>query len=94
MAADHRFRTYTQLEKAYRRILARGMCARQVGMRLHARYREIADVIDATVFLGKGPSDSLTSLRQITIEGRAKVRPLRHHSFTLERIIARTRLTC
>jgi hypothetical protein len=88
MTADHRFMTYTRLEKAYRRILARRMPVRQQRRKLQTRYRQIVDAVGVNVPLGKGQSESLTLVRQITVEGQANARPLSDHSSTPERIIA------
>ena len=87
MTADHRFKTYTQLEKAYRRILARHMPVRQERRMLQSRYRQIAQAFGVNVRIGKGKSDSHIPLRPMTVEGQAR-RPLHDHSPTLERIIA------
>jgi len=46
MTADHRFRTYTRLEKAYRRILARRMPARQKRRKLQSQNWQIVDAVD------------------------------------------------
>ena len=88
MTADHRFRTYTQLEKAYRRILARRMPARQKRRKLQTRYRDIAEAVGVNVWIEKRQSDSLTPLRHMTVEGQAQARPSNHYSPILERIIA------
>jgi len=89
MTADHRFRTYTQLEKAYRRILARRMPARQKRRKLQTRYRQIIpDAAGVNAWIEKGRSDSLTPLRHMTVEGQAQARALFHYSPTLERRIA------
>jgi hypothetical protein len=88
MAADRRFMTYTQLEKVYRRILARRMPARQKRRKRQTQYREIVSAVGVNAWMRKGPSDSLTPLRRMTLEDHAKARPLCHHSPTLERIIA------
>lgn len=88
MTADHRFRTYTQLEKACQRILARRMSARQKLRTLQTRYRQIAETVGVNMRIGKGQSDSLAPLRPMTVEGPPKAHPLSHHSPTLERIIA------
>jgi hypothetical protein len=87
MAANHRFRTYTQLEKAYCRILARRMPTRR-RQKLQTRYRQNLKAVDVNAWIVKRQSDSITALRHMTIEGRANTRPLGHHSHTLERIIA------
>ena len=88
MTADHRFKTYTQLEKAYQRIHVRRMPARQKLRTLQTRYRQIAEAVGVNVRIGKGKSDSLTPLRHMTVEGQAKGHPLHDHAHTLERIIA------
>ena len=88
MTADHRFKTYTQLEKAYRRRLARRMPTCQERRMLQSRYREIEEAVDFNAWIGKGKSDSLTPLRHMTVEGQAKGHPLHDHAHTLERIIA------
>jgi hypothetical protein len=75
MTEHHRFMTYTQMEKTYRRILARRMPGHQKRQK-------------AQMGLGKRQSDNPTLLRPMTVEGRAKARPLSHHSLTLERITA------
>src|SRR5450759_118983 len=73
MTADHRFRTYTQREKAYRRILARRMPARQKRRKLQTRYRQIIpDAAGVNAWIEKGRSDSLTPLRHMTVEGQAQ----------------------
>jgi hypothetical protein len=88
MTADHRFMTYTQLEKAYRRRVARRMPGRQKLRTLQTRYRQIADAVDVNAWIEKGQSDSLAPLRPMTVVGQAKGRPLHDHAHTLERIIA------
>ena len=88
MTRDLRFMTYTQMEKALRRILARYMPARQKTRTLQTQYRKILDAVDVSAWIGKVPSDSLTPLRLITTVGHAKARPLRHHSHAHERITA------
>ncbi len=88
MTADHRFKTYTQLEKAYRRILARRMPTCQERRMLQSRYRQILEAVDFNAWIGKGESDNLTPLRPMTVEGQAQGRPLHDHAHTLERIIA------
>lgn len=88
MTADHRFRTYTQLEKAYRRILARRMPARQEIRMLQTRHRQIPRASGVHAWIGKRKSNSLTPLRLVTLEGQAQARTLFHYSPTLERIIA------
>jgi len=88
MTAGNRFMTYTQLEKAFRRILARRLPARQKRRKLQSQYRQIVDAVDVNAWIEKGQSDSLTPLRQMTVEGQAQARPLGHHSPALERIIA------
>ena len=88
MTADHRFKTYTQMEKAYRRRLARRVPTCQEHRMLQARYREIEEAVDVSAWIGKGKSDSLKPLRHMTIEGQAKGRPLHDHAHTFERIIA------
>jgi hypothetical protein len=80
--------TYTQLEKAYRRILARRMPARQKLRTLQTLYREILDAVDVNAWIKKGQSENLTLVRHMTVEGQAQARPLHHHAYTLERIIA------
>jgi hypothetical protein len=82
MTEHRRFMTYTQMEKAYRRIIARRN--RQKRGKLLTPYREIVD----TSRTGKVRSDSLTPLRLMIIEGRANARPIRHISHGLERITA------
>ena len=88
MTTDHRFMTYTRLEKAYRRRLARRMPTCQERRMLQSRYREIEEAVDFNAWIGKGKSDSFTPLRPMTVEGQAQGRPLHDHSHTLERIIA------
>jgi hypothetical protein len=88
MTEDHRFMTYTQLEKAYRRMLARRMPACQERRTLQTRYREVAEAVQANARIGKGQSDSLTPLRHMTVEGRANALPSGCYSHALERIIA------
>jgi hypothetical protein len=88
MTADHRFKTYTQMEKAYRRRLARRVPTCQERRMLQARYREIEEAVDVSAWIGKGKSDSLIPLRPMTVEGQAKDLPLHDHAPTLERIIA------
>jgi hypothetical protein len=78
MTADHRFRTYTQLEKAYRRILARRMPGRQKRRKLQTRYRDIAEAVGVNAWIEKRQSDSLTPLRHMTEEGQAQARALFH----------------
>ena len=86
MTEHRRFMTYTQMEKAYRRIIARR--TRQKRGKLVTPNREIADTVDGSARTGKERSDSLTPLRPLTIEGRANAGPVPHHSYTLERITA------
>ena len=88
MTADHRFMTYTRLEKACRRMLARRMPARQKRRTLRTLYREILDAIDASAWIGRSRSDGLAPQRHTTVEGRAQARPLRHRSPILERTVA------
>jgi hypothetical protein len=88
MTADHRFKTYTQLEQAYRRRLARRMPTCQERRMLQSRYREIPEAVDFNAWIGKGKSDSLTPLRPMIVEDQAQARPLHDHAHTLERIIA------
>jgi len=88
MTTDHRFMTYTRLEKAYRRRLARRMPTCQERRMLQSRYREIEEAVDFNAWIGKGKSDSFTPLRPMTVEGQAQGRPLHDHAHTLERIIA------
>jgi len=88
MAEDHRFMTYTRLEKAYRRILARRMPGRLKRRTLQTQYRVTAETTSVNAWIGERRSDSLTALRHMTLEGRAQDRPVRHHSLTLERTIA------
>jgi hypothetical protein len=88
MTADHRFTTYTQMEKAYRRRLARCMPTCQERRMLQSRYRQIPEAVDFNAWIGKGKSDSLTSQRPMTVEDQAQARPLHDHAPTLERIIA------
>jgi len=83
-----RFMTYTQMEKAYRRILARRMPARHKRRQLLTPNREIADTVDGSARTGKERSDSLTPLRLMIIGGRAKARPISHPAHGLERITA------
>jgi len=85
MTAD-RFKTYTQMEKAYRRILARR--TRQKHGKLLTPNGQIADTVDGSAWLGKERSDGLTPLRPIPMEGRANSGPARHLSQGLERITA------
>jgi hypothetical protein len=66
MTADHRFMTYTRLEKACRRMLARRMPARAKIRTLQTRYREILDAIDTSAWIGKSQSDSLAPERHMT----------------------------
>jgi hypothetical protein len=87
MTANHRFRTYTQLEKAYCKILARRMPARR-SQKLHTWYRQNLKAVDVNAWIVKRRSDNLTPLRLVTLEGQAQARPLGHHSPILERIIA------
>jgi hypothetical protein len=87
MTEDRRFMTYTRLEKAYQRILARRMLARQKRRKLQTQHRKIVEAVGATAWIGKRQSDSLTPLRPMTVEGQAQARPV-SHSHTLERIIA------
>jgi len=84
MTEHRRFMTYTQMEKAYRRILARH--TRQKRGKLLTPNREI--VVDGSARTGKEKSDSLTLLRPMTIEGRANSGHVRHLSHGLERITA------
>jgi hypothetical protein len=86
MTEHRRFMTYTEIEKAYRRILARR--TRQKNGKLLTPNRKISDTVDGNARTGKERSDSLTPLRPITIEGRANAAPVRHHSYTFERITA------
>ena len=86
MTEYRRFMTYTQTEKAYRRILARHTRQKR-GKRL-TQYREIADSVDGNAWIGKERSDRLTPLRLMIIEGRANTRPVPHLSHGLERITA------
>jgi hypothetical protein len=86
MTEHRRFMTYTKMEKAYRRILARHTRQKR-GERL-TQYREIAATVDGSAWIGKERSDRLTSLRLMIIGGRAKARPIRHLSHGLERITA------
>jgi hypothetical protein len=88
MTAGHRFMTYTRLEKACRRMLARRRPARQKLRTLQTLHREILDAIDASAWIGKSQSDSLAPQRHMTAEGRAKTHPLCHRSHTLERTVA------
>ena len=76
MTEHRRFMTYTQMEKAYRRILARHTRQKR-GERL-TQYREIAATVDGSAWIGKERSDRLTPLRLMIIGGRAKARPIRH----------------
>jgi len=86
MTEHRRFMTYTQMEKAYRRILARHTRQKR-GKRL-TQYREIADTVDGNAWIGKERSDRLTPLRLMIIEGRANARSIRHLLHRLERITA------
>jgi hypothetical protein len=86
MTEHRRFMTYTQMEKAYRRILARRTCQKRG--KLLTPNREIAETIDGSAWIGKERSDRLTPLRLMIIGGRAKARPIRHLSHGLERITA------
>ena len=86
MTTDHRFITYTRLEKAYLKILARH--TRQKRGKLLTPNREIAETIDGSAWIGKERSDRLTPLRLMIIEGRANARPIRHPAHGLERITA------
>jgi hypothetical protein len=86
MTEHRRFMTYTQMEKAYRRILARR--TRQKRGKLLTPNREIAETVDGSAWIGKERSDRLTPLRLMIIEGRAKARPIRHPAHGLERITA------
>ena len=86
MTEHRRFMTYTQMEKAYRRILAR--CTRQKRGKLLTTNREIAETVDGSASIGKERSDRLTPLRLMIIEGRANARPIRHLLHGLERITA------
>ncbi len=88
MTADHRFTTYTRLEKAYRRILARRMPARQKRQKTQTRCPRLRRPLNLNAWIKKGQSDSLTPLRHMTEEGQAQARPLRNYSAILERIIA------
>jgi hypothetical protein len=88
LTEDHRFMTYTRLEKAYRRMLARRMSARQKRQKLQTQYRKIIEAVRVNAWIGKRQSDSLTPLRPMNVEGQAQARPVRHHSPTLERIMA------
>jgi hypothetical protein len=78
--------TYTQMEKAYRRILARR--TRQKRGKRQMQYRELADSVDGNAWIGKERSDRLTPLRLMIIKGRANARPIRHLLHGLERIPA------
>ena len=86
MTEHRRFMTYTQMEKAYRRILARR--TRQKRGKLLTPNREIAETVDGSAWIGKERSDRLTPLRLMIIESRANARPIRHLSHGLERITA------
>jgi hypothetical protein len=86
MTEHRRFMTYTQMEKAYRRILARR--TRQKRGKLLTPNREIAETVDGSAWIGKERSDRLTPLRLMIIGGRAQARPKRHLSHGLERITA------
>jgi hypothetical protein len=88
MTAHHRFMTYTQMEKAYRRILARRMPARQKLRTPQTPYHKILNTVDVNAWITKGPSENLTPQRHMTVEALAKARPLSHYPHTLERIIA------
>jgi hypothetical protein len=88
MTGDRRFMTYTRLEKAYRRMLARRMPAQQKHRKLLTQYQEIAEAVGVSVRMGKGQSDSLIPVRPMTVEGHAQARLVRHHLSTLERIMA------
>ena len=86
MTEHRRFMTYTQMEKAYRRILARR--TRQKRGKRPMQYRELADAVDESAWIGKERSDRRTPLRLMIIVGRAKARPVRHLLHGLERITA------
>ena len=86
MTEHRRFMTYTQMEKAYLRILARRTRQKR-GKRL-MRYHELADSVDRSAWIGKERSDRLTPLRLMIIGGLTKTRPARHLSHGLERITA------
>ena len=86
MTEHRRFMTYTQMEKAYRRILARRTRQKR-GKRL-MQYHELADSVDGSIWIGKERSDRLTPLRLMIIGGRANARPIRHILHGLERITA------
>jgi hypothetical protein len=86
MTENHRFITYTRLEKAYLRILSRRTRPKR-GKRL-LQYHELADAVDGSAWIGKERSDRLTPLRLMIIGGRANARPIRHLAYGLERITA------
>ena len=86
MTEHRRFMTYTQMEKAYLRILARR--TRQKRGKLLTPNREIAETVDGNAWIGKERSDHLTPLRLMIIGGLAKTRPARHLLHGLERITA------
>jgi hypothetical protein len=81
-----RFMTYTQMEKAYRRILARRTRQKR-GTRL-TQYRGIADTVDGSAWIGKERSVRLTPLRLMITGGHANARPIRQLSHAHERITA------
>ena len=86
MTERNRFITYTRLEKAYLRILARRTRQKR-GKRL-MQYHELADAAGASTWIGKERSDRLTPLRLMIIGGCTKARPIRHPAHGLERITA------
>jgi len=85
MTEHRRFMTYTQMEKAYLRILARR--TRQKRGKLLTPNREIAETVDGNAWIGKERSDRLTPLRLMIIVG-LKTRPARHLLHAHERITA------
>ncbi len=88
MTEGNRFMTYTQLEKAFRRILARRLPARQKRRRLQTRYRQMVDAVDVNAWIGKGQSDSLTPLRQMSVRGPSESSPCVSSLTHTERTIA------
>ena len=88
MTQHQRFMTYARLEKAYRRILARRMPARQRRRKLQTRNQRIIEAIGVSVLSGQGRSDSLAPLRRVTLEDWPQARPARLPFPALERILA------
>ena len=66
MAENHRFMTYTQLEKAYRKILSRRMSGRSRNRTLRTEYRQIILAVAGNAALKNAQSDSPTLVRQNT----------------------------